>query len=116
MTGRLTLSLLLVLIGVLAVPGSAPAKRCWPAAAACPAETYERKAAQAASRHARQEFDKDVPPSMWTVVCYPGESRVKIECSVVSRDPDPADCVGGMTMRKRDGRWRAKNIEMSCRR
>jgi hypothetical protein len=105
---------------VLAFSGSAAnanqgtVKRCWPAAEACPAKEYERKAAQAASRYAREKFDKDFPASMWTVVCYPGPSTRRIECSVHSRDETPYDCVGGMVMKKRDGRWRAKDIEMSC--
>jgi hypothetical protein len=90
------------------------AKRCWPAQPTCPAKEYEKKAARAASREARNEFGKDFPPEEWTVVCYPGSSRRKIQCSVHSRDPTPYDCVGGMWMVKRDGRWRAKDIEMSC--
>ena len=89
--------------------------RCWPAAPTCPAKEYERKAAQAASRHAREEFGKDYPPAEWTVVCYPPIVRNKIECAVHSRDPIPYDCVGGMIMKKRAGNWRARDIEMSCR-
>jgi hypothetical protein len=89
--------------------------RCWPAQPTCPAKEYERKAAQASSRHARERFGKDFPPAEWTIVCYPGESSRRIECSTHSRDEIPYDCVGGMTMKKRDGRWRARDIEMSCK-
>ena len=114
MTRSVTIPLLLVLLAAIAIPGSTSAKRCWPAAETCPAESYERKAAQAASRYVDDEFNLDFPPSQWTVVCY-RKAKAGIECSAHTRD-SPGTCVGGMTMKKRDGRWKAKNIEMSCRR
>ena len=95
--------------------GGGTSERCWPAAPTCPAKEYERKAAQAASRHAQAEFGNDFPPEEWTVVCYPPVVRNKIQCSAHSRDPIPYDCVGGMWMKKRGGNWRARDIEMSCR-
>ena len=104
----------LVLLLVLATPGPASAKRCFPATETCASEAYERKAARAASREADDEFNLDFPPNQWTVVCYRKVKRAGIECSVHTRDT-PSTCVGGMTMKKRDGRWRAKNVELSCR-
>ena len=108
--------LLLALLIAFAAPGPASAKRCWPAAEGCPAKEYERKAAQAASRAADDRFNQDFPPGQWTVVCYPKAKRAAIDCSVHTRDDIPYSCVGGMTMKKRDGRWRARNIELSCSR
>ena len=110
----LALTLLVAIVAPTAGADRGAAKRCWPPAPACSAKEYERKAAQAASRTARERFDKDFPPSQWTVVCYPGPSPRKIDCSVHSRDETPYDCVGGMTMKKRGGQWRARDIEMSC--
>jgi hypothetical protein len=119
MRARLVVALVAASSAAVLIPaagtGQSGSERCWPAAPSCPAKEYERKAAQAASRHAREEFGKDFPPAQWTVVCYPPVVRNKIECAVHSRDETPYDCVGGMTMRKRNGNWRARDVEMSCR-
>ena len=115
MTRSVSIPLLLVLLAAVAIPGSAPAKRCFPETETCSSEAYERKAAQAASREADDRFNLDFPPNQWTVVCYRKVKRAGIECSFHTRDT-PSSCVGGATMKKRDGRWRAKNVELSCRR
>jgi hypothetical protein len=111
----------LVVVGTVGVSAGAAAAqeakaRCWPPLEGCPAKEYERKAAQVASRAADDRFGRDIPPGQWRVTCYPGESRRRIECSFQSIDSPPADCVGGATMVKRDGRWRGRNVELSCSR
>ncbi len=111
------------LLIALAIPGGSAAgdrtgsqKRCFPATPECASQSYERKAAQAASRAADDRFNLDFPPNDWTVVCFAKAKRATKECSVHTRDDIPYTCVGGMTMKKRDGRWRAKDIELSCSR
>ena len=113
MTRSVSIPLLLVLLAAIAIPGSTSAKRCFPETDTCASTSFERKAAQAASREADDRFNLDFPPSQWTVTCY--AYKASKECSFHTRDT-PSTCVGGATMKKRNGRWRAKDVELSCRR
>jgi len=49
----------------------------------------------------RHKFDLRIPTASRRVVCCPGTSA--------------ADCVGGMFMVRRNGRWEATKVELSCK-
>jgi hypothetical protein len=53
-----------------------------------------------------------VPRSEWSTSCFPETAR-RYECTVYSSS---RNCTGGMELIRRDGRWRARNVQIDCRR
>jgi hypothetical protein len=68
------------------------------------------QAKRIASNLADSRYGLSYPPADWTAICY-RESGRKLQCPVKT---DDNRCVGGMDLVRRDGRWRARNKEMSC--
>jgi hypothetical protein len=73
-----------------------------------------KRAKAAAARTAAAEYGFEQPAIQWSTACYPQSGR-KYECTVHSGGSPPR-CTGGVIVIKRDGRWRARDVELACRR
>jgi hypothetical protein len=51
-----------------------------------------------------------IPRSEWSTSCFKQAPR-RYQCTVFAPEPN---CSGGMDIIRRDGRWRARNVQVDC--